>query len=918
MKKVTNFSDFKNILPYASEIFGVYQPLLGWKSKRIRKRIERGHTHDQHTLMSQMYHSFDGMYKINTTADRVVESIEFIAPGEYPSAIKPSQSILLNAIARQLPPLASYSDAVWQELLKPEQIQHLLDTVVIPEAMNWYHEVRHQPKMGHAASQQGHAIQALEAKINHESMIAGTLTYLGQQMLYDHLKDMFYDLDLDRLLYIATYLKSKDPFESIDPKKDLDRVGLSPIGIVHLFRQYFFELDTFLGTPVGHVWLSPGATVELIEISTRKTITQKTIEIATESAVRNEQSLTQEDELSDAVKEDNQTDVKFGANVNAHEGWIWGSADQSASFDLNTTQKSAREHSHRQMRQQSVKLSTEIRQNYKSTFRTITEVTDMSSRRYVLANDTDKLVNYELRRKMRQVGVQVQDIGTYLCWQTYVDDPGRQLGVAELVHIAKSPELDSIPQPETVLAPAPIDQSYSISIPFIPVPGQEGDKDEYYADGIETDTDLNEGVTEGILADFPQTVTCAQANYRLTNVTFDTAGADVKLCLRDDGNEKTPLITQAPGSTEATFTVHLSQVNFQGHSSISIVAKLHWEPDDTLLQAVKDKNQENVARFTARVEHEYKKEFVNAAKERIEFASKIEPRKYEELREEERIVVYRMLIQDLLPWPVFSLDPPSDQTRHVVAELVNSIFDVDKMLYFVASDWWKPRIHSHQAFGTLTPSGKLAPDGTPEMVPDTAMILSRENIVGWGGVNEDRLDNYYITEASWPAKLGSSLGWLLQLDGDNLRNAFLNAPWVKAVIPIRPGKEKAAINWLKQVEEMNGIGPNDMYTGMEPDLQGKTMIGALETLAEKVKAKHEKAIQTSEIPDPDDPTNTDNSVYATPVDKVYEHGFYPLQGGFKATVGEDFEVFDQWIEVLPTDQVAAVEVKYDPKTGRQI
>ena len=30
-----SFDDFKGILPYASEIFGVYQPLLGWKSRRI-------------------------------------------------------------------------------------------------------------------------------------------------------------------------------------------------------------------------------------------------------------------------------------------------------------------------------------------------------------------------------------------------------------------------------------------------------------------------------------------------------------------------------------------------------------------------------------------------------------------------------------------------------------------------------------------------------------------------------------------------------------------------------------------------------------------------------------------------------------------------------------------------------------------
>ena len=77
--------------------------------------------------------------------------------------------------------------------------------------------------------------------------------------------------------------------------------------------------------------------------------------------------------------------------------------------------------------------------------------------------------------------------------------------------------------------------------------------------------------------------------------------------------------------------------------------------------------------------------------------------------------------------------------------------------------------------------------------------------VAWGGADDLQRDNYYITEDSEPAKLGSSLGWLLQLDGDNMRNAFLNAPWVKAVMPIRPGKEEAAINWLKGVEGMNGI-----------------------------------------------------------------------------------------------------------------
>ena len=43
----------------------------------------------------------------------------------------------------------------------------------------------------------------------------------------------------------------------------------------------------------------------------------------------------------------------------------------------------------------------------------------------------------------------------------------------------------------------------------------------------------------------------------------------------------------------------------------------------------------------------------------------------------------------------------------------------------------------------------------------------------------------------------------------------------------------------------------------------------------------------------------------------------PLEGGFRVqSAGEQFEVFDQWVEILPTDQIVPVEVAYDPKTGR--
>ena len=158
-----------------------------------------------------------------------------------------------------------------------------------------------------------------------------------------------------------------------------------------------------------------------------------------------------------------------------------------------------------------------------------------------------------------------------------------------------------------------------------------------------------------------------------------------------------------------------------------------------------------------------------------------------------------------------------------------------------------------------------------------------------------------------------------------------HAPWVKAVIPIRPGKAEAAINWLKGVEGMNGITDDVVYHTSNADekdvngqpLDGQKMIDVLMDLAEKVRRKHRQSTALDTYPQQDEVANpalldAENTVTATPIDRVYEHGFFPLEGSFRANVGKNYEIFDQWIEILPTDQVVPVEVKYDPKTGRQV
>lgn len=941
MKRVNSFEPYTGTLPYASEIFGVYQPMIGWRSQRMRQRVDRGFAADRSVSLRAMLGKIKPVVEIETT-ERGVPRVRELAAGQFSdSRSRSTGTFLSDALARQLPPLEDYRDEIW-DAIDPDRMREMLNETALPAITAWATGRAQEP-----GRDRTDVSTMVASQLQRESAIAGLLVHLKETKQFAALKDLFYkqDLELGKLRAFASFT---DPLDYIDPFHDIDRVGLSPVGIVHLFRQYFFEFDTFLGPPVGHVWMSPGSTVELLEVTTRRTLVERTLETELETVLRTEKATTEEDELSDAVKQENRSDTKFAMSATLNQGWIGGSATATTSLNMDNTQSKAREQTHRRMRQQSEKLSTEIRKNVKSTFRTVTETTDTSSKRYVLGNATDRLINYELRRKMRQVGVQVHDIGTYLCWQTYVDDPGRQLGIAKLVHIAKDPELGSTPPPESVPMPTDVVTQKVIDIPFIPLTEDtipEDDMDEAYRNGVEVNLDTNEGDAERIKHKFDGLkAECDQSGYEYRSMAFDYGGADIDVEVVD---------IDASDAGVVHFGLRVRHVNFRNASPIRISANVTWQPTQAARGEIDAQNKAKMKDYNAATTREFKKAFVDAAKERINQASRIESRPFDDLREEERIVVYRALIQEML---TKGIPMPDDRTRHVVSELLNAIFDIDKMLYFVAPEWWRPRLHqSHQNLGGIRQPAGGGTSGTPPAgsTPRTVKpgsvyslatginknaaswtsayladkaedrTIDAMDTVAWGGVGEGRSDNYYITSESEPARMGSSLGWLLQLDGDALRNAFLNAPWVKAVIPIRPGREQAAMNWLSRLNVEGSDGLDDDYVAPAAELAeiahdgpSVTIRDALEHLCKVVAAKHEESLHVTR--QPTDEINDDNRVSATPVDKVYEHGFYPLQGGFRATPAMEFEVFDQWIEVLPTDQVVPVEVTYDPITGRQV
>jgi hypothetical protein len=957
-KRLADLTAYKSVLPYASELFGIYQPLLGWRSKRTEERFEEGFRRDRKALLERLKREFAGAVDLTYATSNVTIDIK---PGALSGARKRAyDSVLLETLSAKLPADGAPSPADWTRAITAASVQGALKGEVAKAYAGAWGEIV-KPAAGAARARSAAAaagaaaatatrnrVSAFTEQLDHESSVAGVLLHRVKEKRFDTLRDLFFaGRDrTERVRELVRMHSARDAGEAFFDTSTMDAAGkqfvvnaaLSPISVVHLFRQYFFELDSFLGTPVEHVWLSPGSSVELVEVHTRKTVVEKTLETALDQIQKAESSTTTQDEISEAVKADNQQDVKFGAAVSGS----YGSIEASSSFDYAQSQKQAREATHKRMRTQTEKLSSEIRKSFKTTFRQVSEVTDVSSTKHVMANTTQELINYELRRKMRQVAVQVQDIGTYLCWQSYVDDPGRELGLARLLHIAKPAELDGIPHPEEVPALQPFSEEKFVTIPFVSILNNADSKGEVYIDGVEQDQDEWRGELEKIESNFPQEFTCPKSNYTLANVEFDPQGQ--RLVLERSGD-----IANTAG--KAAFMLHLKVADFEGKKALTVRLILHWQPTEAANAAIKAANDEKLKEFRERERAEYAKAYVETVKSRVTAASRITTRNSDDLREEERIVVYRALIQGML---MKNVALPDDATRHVLAELINSIFDVDKMLYFVAPEWWRPRLHrSRQQLGQ-TPEPPSRPPVAAFPLGGVNAVMARglqltanlaqnnldastpaptvaSSTVGWGGMNEGDRDSYLISEESEPAKLGSSLGWLLQLDGDNMRNAFLNAPWVKAVIPIRPGKEKAAIDWLKAVEGMNGITDDVLYRSDNPDekdlagnpLDGQKMIDVIYDLAERIRRKHAAGMESGQYPKPgevSDPqlVDADSMVTATPIDRVYEHGFFPLANSFRANVDGHYEIFDQWVEVLPTDQIAPVEVKYDPKTGRQV
>ncbi len=610
---------------------------------------------------------------------------------------------------------------------------------------------------------------------------------------------------------------------------------LTPIGVLNIYKQYLFEADSFLGPSVEHVWLSPGSSLEITQTRVTRSLTERTFESIVESNITTEDTRSEMTELTDKISQQASTDSRFGVSVSASGsyGVVSGTATATSSFESTTAD--AHETMRRQSQQRSSKVTEEQRKSVKTTVKVATEQTDTTSRRYLLQNTTSELVNYELCLKMREVKIQAQFVGTRLCWINHVWAPSQALATSELLHVAPNSDFAAlVGEP-----PAPFHPTERVEgvLRYDWLEGEEDDNE--FAPTAQMEIDLDDKLPPGTRIAGP--------------VHIFPAG--------DGENGKLNFAVQ-PGGRKILVTRIASDGGW-GTWPLDVP----YATDPKVIAEEERKLEDYnaaVASYKARLLEAQYRAFVEAARERVKLSSTVATRPTAALRQEERICVMRRMMEDL--------QSPATSSP-VLTEILSQIFDFDEIFYFVAPDWWCPR-------ATKIPGTEIviAPPAAAQTLgadPNPADALTLHS---WGAAwGRTPASPYFVTEDSMPAPMGASVGWILQLDGDEYRNAFLNSPLVKVLVPMRPGREAEALEWLKFVEGTDGAPTKEQIAAL------------VESLGATYAAERERST------------------------KVYEDGYSPLKSSFTAPRASD-GVFSEWTEVVPTSQVVAVELVFDAGT----
>jgi hypothetical protein len=575
--------------------------------------------------------------------------------------------------------------------------------------------------------------------------------------------------------------------------------ALSVLGIMHLYRQLYFDAGGSVGPVEQAIALAPHEQVEVIQETMRRRTAERIEEFTEESSWENTTEQELSEEIADAVHTAVMRDMSVGVSTHASGSVGVFSGGASINADLSLSTEQAHEFTRTRSQTLTKKTSEVIRKSHSLTVRTVTESTDRQAMRRLVSNPSDTPINYALRRMLRKIRIKVQALGPRLVWQLYVSNPGLGLLKSRLLMYR---EADAVAPPD---------------LPPNAPPEPQG--------GVDTGSQTLDVEAEGTFPNFTHYVSIPIVRHperEYTGMTIDS------ITDPDPGKDPSaPGIVGEPPVTsgkDSPYIVYRFRIAAGTASRVIVNYSLPYRPSDAAMQAWQDK----VTAARAAYEAALLDEQFERARKVVTSMSKVKPRPAADQRGEERYEVLNRMISE-----TFRSAPTSGIPGPVEIELFHRYFDLPALCYFVHPSWWRPRY-----------------------------------------VKTD--ETYEITDESDPAPFGKSLGWVIQLDGDRRRNEFLNCPWVRVCVPIRPGLEEDAVRWLADhLEGERGL-----------DLSPTGLAGKLLT---DIRAR--RAAEVAAVPGPDYVT-LDGEVAP---DRTMSADAYP--------------VVDEFDVVVPTDGFLYHEVK---------
>jgi hypothetical protein len=526
---------------------------------------------------------------------------------------------------------------------------------------------------------------------------------------------------------------------------------LSPIGLAHFYRQLYYSIGEGVGPIEQAMTIAPLETLEVVTETVRRQSHEEVFEMGSETVSETATESKNLDEVSDKVATMVQRDnsAAFSANVSASASGGIGVFQVSGSTSFGASSSFA------QSSQQSREFAT--RRLKETTRRASERITKSFSVR--VRDTTDFTTSNLTRRVIKNESANPVSYGLRRVFnriKVKVQSMGPYLVWQVYIRnpgagLARSKFVHFA---DTTHVAPPSDP------PAIrPKP----------AGGTETGTQSS--VVSWSSSDQSHYVTLVipqGADRKITAVRIDSI-TDMENLTKDDyaPSPRNDIVFGQTITPDAQFQVSIGILRGDA-DSVSVNYTFTWEPSKAAVDAWDAEKQAAAKQQEQAVAAEREKalrEDFERKRALITAKSKIRPRPAADLRREERFEVMNRMVSHL-----FRSTGNASAPAPLEIELFHRYFDIEGMFVYVHPSWWIPRYTS------------------------PAAGLSRAE--------------YEITADSEPAPMGSSLGWKIQLDGDTRRSEFLNSPWVRACLPIRPGREREALAWLSEhIEGQIGYDP---------------------------------------------------------------------------------------------------------------